>query len=118
MKIEEDEMSDDLKMMAFTYDDNNEQFFMQGKVTKSLILRPKSGAQYSNLLRDRNIRANFRHETKAATNEASVFVIHEVWENQAIFEEHNTKQYIKDFFEVAPTLLREKPEVIFTKRLK
>ena len=47
----------------------------------------------------------------------SVFVLHETWENQELFDIHKAQQYVKDFFAIAPTLLRDKPEVIFTNLL-
>lgn len=47
----------------------------------------------------------------------NVFIFHEVWQNQEIFDKHNLQQYVKDFFEIAPNLLSEKPEVIFTNKL-
>lgn len=50
-------------------------------------------------------------------HEGSVFVLHETWENQEAFETHNKLEYVKDFFAIAPTLLRDKPEVIFTNLL-
>lgn len=46
-----------------------------------------------------------------------VFIFHEVWENKEIFDVHNSQQYITAFFEMAPNLLSEKPEVIFTNKL-
>lgn len=58
-----------------------------------------------------------QYKLHQSTQDKSVFVLHESWENQEAFETHNALQYVKDFFAIAPTLLREQPEVIFTNLL-
>ena len=48
---------------------------------------------------------------------SNVFIFHEVWQNQEIFDLHNSQHYVKDFFELAPNLLEEKPAIFFTNKL-
>lgn len=48
---------------------------------------------------------------------SNVFIFHEIWQNKEIFEAHNSQQYVKDFFEMASNLLKEKPEIFFTNKL-
>lgn len=47
----------------------------------------------------------------------NVFILHEVWQNNEIFDKHNSQEYVKHFFEIASNLLIEKPEVIFTNKI-
>jgi quinol monooxygenase YgiN len=46
----------------------------------------------------------------------TVFIFHEVWENKEIYDLHNSQEYVKHFFSLAPNLLSEKPNVIFTNK--
>jgi len=54
------------------------------------------------------------HQSIATPN---LFIFHEVWENQEALDKHNTQEYIKSFFELAPNLLLDAPQVIFTTNL-
>jgi quinol monooxygenase YgiN len=47
----------------------------------------------------------------------NVFVFHEVWKNKAIFDGHNSQEYVKHFFGLAPDLLSDKPQIIFTDKI-
>lgn len=47
----------------------------------------------------------------------NVFILHEVWQNQDIFDLHNSHHYVKNFFEIVPNLLEEKPTIFFTNKL-
>lgn len=47
----------------------------------------------------------------------NVFVFHEVWKNKAIFDLHNSQEYVKHFFCLAPDLLSDKPQIIFTAKI-
>ncbi len=49
--------------------------------------------------------------------DSNVFILHEVWQNQEIFDFHNSQYYVKDFFELATNLLEEKPQIYFTNKL-
>lgn len=48
---------------------------------------------------------------------ANEFIFHEIWENQAAFDFHNSREYITDFFGLAPTILSKAPQVIFTNKI-
>ena len=48
------------------------------------------------------------------TQKSNVYVLHEIWENEAIFEKHNNQEYVKAFFALAPSLLEKEAEIIFT----
>ena len=48
---------------------------------------------------------------------SNVFILHEVWQNQEIFDLHNSQKYVKSFFKKASDLLSEKPQVIFTNKI-
>lgn len=54
------------------------------------------------------------HQNK---DDSSVFIFHEVWENKAIYDLHNSQEYVKSFFGKASELLIEKPQVIFTDKI-
>ena len=45
------------------------------------------------------------------------FILHEIWENKAAFDFHNSREYIKDFFKNAPIILSKTPRVIFTNKI-
>ena len=49
---------------------------LNGKITKSMILRPNNGAQYARLLRDRNMRSHDRKQTLASNNDSAILNIH------------------------------------------
>lgn len=49
--------------------------------------------------------------------DSNVFILHEVWQNQEIFDLHNSQHYVKDFFDMIPDLLEEKPQIFFTNKL-
>lgn len=48
----------------------------------------------------------------------NVFIFHEVWQNKEIFDLHHSQPYVKYFFEMAPNLLKENPEVFFTHKIE
>ncbi|WP_298396587.1 putative quinol monooxygenase [Flavobacterium sp.] len=48
---------------------------------------------------------------------SNVFILHEVWQNKAIFDLHNSQEYVKHFFSNVPELLGEKPQIIFTNKI-
>lgn len=54
------------------------------------------------------------HQSK---DDATVFIFHEVWENKAIYDLHNSQQYVTSFFGKASELLIAKPQVIFTDKI-
>lgn len=54
------------------------------------------------------------HQNIENTN---VFIFHEIWKNQEVFDLHNSQHFVKDFFEMTANLLKEKPEIFFTKKL-
>lgn len=47
----------------------------------------------------------------------NVFIFHEVWKNKELFDLHNRQPYIKGFFEMAPSLLKEEAEIYFTNKV-
>jgi transcription initiation factor TFIIF subunit beta len=53
------------EMVAFSHNDKMETFQIEGRVTKSLVLRPQQSSEYRNLVRERGLKklAN-RHETR------------------------------------------------------
>jgi quinol monooxygenase YgiN len=58
-----------------------------------------------------------QYDLHQSTTESNVFVLHEVWENQEILNLHNSQDYLKNFFALAPSLLAVAPNVIFTNKL-
>lgn len=48
------------------------------------------------------------------TDDANVFVFHEIWENKAGLEAHNAQPYLQNFGSKVPTLLLEPPTLYFT----
>ena len=55
-----------------------------------------------------------RIDLHQSTEKSNVFVLHEIWENESIFEKHNNQEYVKAFFTLAPSLLEKEAEIIFT----
>ena len=55
------------------------------------------------------------HQSKV---DPSVFIFHEIWEDQEGLDNHNKQTYIKEFFAMAKTLLENTPVVHFTSRVE
>ena len=74
--LEDTSIGDDVRMISFTSgaDPNGNGFRLNGKITKSMTLRP-NGVQYARLLRERNLRSHDRAQTVAASDDRAILDI-------------------------------------------
>jgi quinol monooxygenase YgiN len=58
-----------------------------------------------------------QYELHQDKNDKSLFIFHEVWENQTGFDLHNQQSYIQSFFQNSKSFLQEEPLLYFTNRI-
>ena len=61
--------------------------------------------------------ACLQYDLHQSDEEPTIFIFHEVWENEAGLKLHNEQSYLISFFENAKPLLQEAPIVYRTEKL-
>jgi len=61
--------------------------------------------------------ACLQYDLHQSDNEPSIFIFHEVWENQDGLDLHNQQSYLQTFFENAKLYLQEAPIIYKTNKL-
>ncbi|WP_130733844.1 putative quinol monooxygenase [Flavobacterium sp. J27] len=86
--------------VVLTAKDNTSEILKQQLLTLTAFSRKEAGC--------------LQYDLHQNAKNSSVFVLHEVWENEAILEKHNHQKYVQAFFSLAPNLLEKDPEIIVT----
>jgi quinol monooxygenase YgiN len=95
-------------------------------MTINLTVLLKSKEEFTEKVKEllENLVANSRNESGCLQYDLhqnienpSAFIFHEVWENKEVYDSHNSQEYVKHFFAIAPDLLSEKATLIFTNKL-
>ncbi|WP_369753811.1 putative quinol monooxygenase [Flavobacterium sp. WC2409] len=62
--------------------------------------------------------ACLQYDLHQSKKDPSVFIFHEIWEDQDGLDIHNNQSYIRDFFAISKTLLQDTPIVHSTSRVE
>jgi quinol monooxygenase YgiN len=95
---------------------------MKINLTAILKSKPENIEELRHILLDmvnqsKSETACVQYELHQDKNDKSLFIFHEVWENQIGFEQHNQQSYIQSFFQNSKSLLQEEPLLYFTNRI-
>lgn len=95
---------------------------MKINLTAILKSKPENIEELRHILLDmvnqsKSETACVQYELHQDKNDKSLFIFHEVWENQNGFEQHNQQSYIQSFFQNSKSLLQEEPLLYFTNRI-
>ncbi|MGL3000536.1 putative quinol monooxygenase [Flavobacterium sp. RSSB_23] len=95
---------------------------MKINLTAILKSKPENIEELRHILLDmvdksKSEKACIQYELHQDRNDKSLFIFHEVWENQVGFDLHNQQNYIQSFFQKSKSLLQEEPLLYFTNRI-
>jgi len=95
---------------------------MKINLTVILEAKPENSYKLKGLLQNLVVQTKkeigcLQYDLYQNSDNVNEFIFHEIWENKAAFDFHNSSEYIKDFFKNSPIILNKAPRVIFTNKI-